>query len=312
MSSLKIENPTSGIPGQRKVWYAPNKFEAYGDEEIEAVTQCLKDGWLAPGPRTAEFEEKISSRFGKKFGLMVNSGSSANIVALKIAGVDEGVEVVTPALTFSTTVAPLVQMRAKIVFCDVIPDRYVPSVDQVMEVVTDNTKVIYIPNLVGNNIDWTELRKRIAGRDIVLIEDSADTIVHTEATDISTTSFYASHVITAGGGGGMVMMNTKEHLDLALQYRDWGRIGNNSEDVSERFGHDVDGIKYDFKFLYGVLGYNFKSTEMNAAFGLVQIGKLKKFEEKRRALVDRYIENLKGTEFITPDDSQRVCLYTAL
>ena len=95
-------------------------------------------------------------------------------------------------------------------------------------------------------------------------------------SDISTTSFYASHIITAGGMGGMVMFNEEKFLKRALMYRDWGRIGDNSENIHERFAYDVDGIPYDYKFLYGVLGYNMKCTEQAAAFGLVQF---KRFED---------------------------------
>ena len=98
------------------------------------------------------------------------------------------------------------------------------------------------------------------------------------------------------------MFNTPELREKALQFRDWGRIGNNSEDVSERFGHNVDGIEYDFKFLYGVLGYNMKSCEMCAAFGLAQFEKLEKFRLIRKRNINRYVENLKkaGTSYITP------------
>jgi CDP-6-deoxy-D-xylo-4-hexulose-3-dehydrase len=149
------------IRARTQIWYAPHKFEAYGDEEIEAVTECLRAGWLAPGPRTAQFEEEVAAFFGKKLGVFVNSGSSANMLALLVAGVSEGVEVVTPALTFSTVIAPLLQLRAKIVFCDAMPTTYVASVDQVMAVVTENTKVIFLPNLIGSKPDWAALRKRI-------------------------------------------------------------------------------------------------------------------------------------------------------
>ena len=153
--------PQCCIRRYAQIWYAPHMFEAYGDEEIEAVTECLRAGWLAPGPRTAQFEEEVATFFGKKFGVFVNSGSSANMLALLVAGVSEGVEVVTPALTFSTVIAPLLQLRAKIVFCDAMPTTYVASVDQVMAVVTENTKVIFLPNLIGSKPDWAALRKRI-------------------------------------------------------------------------------------------------------------------------------------------------------
>lgn len=292
----------------KKIWYAPNKFEAYGEEEIQAVNDCLRAGWLAPGPLTDQFEKEVSAYFGKKHGVFVNSGSSANMLALHVAGVVEGTEVLTTALTFSTVVAPLMQIRAKIKFIDSDKRAYVPTVDQVMNGVTPETKVVFIPNLVGNKPDWAEMRRRLKemGReDIVLIEDSCDTMTCTPESDISIISFYASHVITAGGTGGMLMVNEEEKKIKALQYRDWGRTGNNVEDMTERFGHKLDGIEYDFKFTYSVPGYNMKACEMNAAFGLAQMKKLPKFLEIRRRNVERYIANLQGTSFILPDDSAK-------
>jgi CDP-6-deoxy-D-xylo-4-hexulose-3-dehydrase len=292
----------------KKVWYAPNKFESYGDLEIQAVVDCLNDGWIAGfGPKTVEFENKISNYFGKRYGVFVNSGSSACLLALASLQLKKGSEIITPACTFSTTVAPMVQLGLKPIFCDVELTTYVPSIDQLVSKITENTRAIMIPNLIGNKPNWKKLREYIAsiGRsDIVLIEDSADTMTYTEDSDISTTSFYASHIITAGGSGGMVMFNDEKLRDVCLMFRDWGRIGNNIEDVESRFGYEVDGIPYDFKFLYGVLGYNFKSSEMNAAFGLVQFQRFSGFEKTRRELIERYIDNLKDySEIILPDDS---------
>lgn len=284
-----------------KVWYAPNKKQAYNEEEIQAVREALEDGWLAPGPRTAEFEAKVAAYFGKKYGLFVNSGSSADLLAAICAGIGPGVEVLTPACTFSTTVAPLVQLGADIKFCDVYPGRYVPSVDQIMEAITEKTKVIMIANLLGNKIDWRELRRRLTEAkrpDIILLEDSCDTMTYTSETDISTTSFYASHIITAGGTGGMVMFNDEKMHARALRLRDWGRAGNNNEGIEGRFNHGLAGeIQYDWKFFYVEFGYNLKACEMNAAFGLIQLKKLKEFEEKRHQLFNRYINTLKANEF---------------
>ena len=280
-----------------KIWYAPNGFEAYGEEEIKAVESCLRDGWLAGfGKYTIDFEKQVAAFFGKKYGLFVNSGSSACLLALLSLNLEKGDEVITPACTFSTTVAPIIQLGYKPIFCDVELNTFVPSVEQVVEKITARTKVIMLPNLIGNTPDWKALRERIGvmGRsDIVLIEDSADTLVYTAESDISTTSFYSSHVITACGSGGMVMFNDEKQLKTATMYRDWGRIGNNIEEVSERFNHNVDGISYDFKFLYGCLGYNFKSSEVNAAFGLVQMTRLPKFLEIRRKNVELFMEYLK-------------------
>lgn len=285
----------------KKIWYAPHKHEAFGEEEIQAVTQCLRDGWLAPGPRTEEFEVRVSASFGKKLGVMVNSGSSGNLIGLAALGLEKGDHVLTPACTFSTAVAPIVQLGLEPVFCDVEADRFVPSVDMIVKAITPRTKVILVPNLAGSKIDWAELRARVP-KGIWLFEDSCDTMTYTADSDVCVISFYASHIITAGGMGGMVMFNDEKLRDRALMYRDWGRIGNNTEDMSERFGHRVDGIEYDFKFLYGSIGYNMKACEMCAAFGLVQLDKLDRFKAIRKRNVARYVENLRkaGTRYVLP------------
>ena len=292
----------------KKIWYAPNKFESYGEEEIQAVVNCLRDGWIAGfGPKTVEFEEKISKFFGKKHGVFVNSGSSACLLSLACLQLSKGTKVITPSCTFSTTLAPIIQLGLTPAFCDVGLTTYVPHVSEIISLIDDDVKVIMLPNLIGNKPDWKLLKDcliEIGREDIVLIEDSADTVTQTLESDISTTSFYASHVITAGGSGGMVMFNDENLKNICLQYRDWGRMGDNSEIMSDRFNHSVDGIPYDHKFLYSVLGYNFKSSEMNAAFGLVQLEKFKKFEIIRRNNIERYITNLKDvSEIILPDDT---------
>jgi CDP-4-dehydro-6-deoxyglucose reductase, E1 len=292
----------------KKVWYAPNKLEAYGEEEIKAVEQCLRDGWLAGfGPRSIEFEKKIAKEFGKKYGVFVNSGSSACLLAIAALDLPKGSKIITPALTFSTTLAPIIQLGYKPVFIDSNLTSYVPDIKDIIAAIKDDTKAIMIPNLIGNKPDWKSLKeelKRIGREDIYVIEDSADTVTYTKDSDISTTSFYASHVITAGGMGGMVMFNNEKHVKRALMYRDWGRIGDNSENMGERFSHDVDGLPYDYKFLYGVLGYNMKCSEMSAAFGLVQLERFQTFKQKRRDNIERYLENLRDVkELILPDDS---------
>jgi CDP-6-deoxy-D-xylo-4-hexulose-3-dehydrase len=292
----------------KKIWYAPNKFESYGEQEIQAVVDCLRDGWIAGfGPRSIEFEEKIAKHFGKKYGVFVNSGSSACLLALASLQLPKGTKILTPACTFSTTLAPIIQLGLVPVFVDVDLNTYVINVDEVLAAITDDVKVLMIPNLIGNKPDWKAIKDgltAIGREDIILIEDSADTVTHTLETDIATTSFYASHVITAGGQGGMVMFNDEKLRNICLQFRDWGRIGDNSEAMADRFNHNVDGIPYDYKFLYGVLGYNMKASEMNAAFGLVQLERFKEFEKTRRANIERYLENLKDIEeILLPDDS---------
>tara|TARA_R110001606_G_scaffold371002_2_gene527674 strand:- start:2420 stop:3565 length:1146 start_codon:yes stop_codon:yes gene_type:complete len=292
----------------KKIWYAPYKFESYGEEEIKAVEETLRSGWLGgQGPKSIEFEEKIAKRFGKKYGVFVNSGSSACLLAIAALDLPKGCEIITPACTFATTLAPIIQLGYKPIFVDVELTSYCAIIDQIIDKITPQVKAIMLPNLIGNKPNWKRLKeelKLLGRKDIILIEDSADTITETLETDVSTTSFYASHVITAGGVGGMVMFNNKDHVTRCLQYRDWGRLGNDSEVVDDRFNHSVDGIPYDHKFLYSVLGYHMKACEMNAAFGLVQLERFKNFSDIRRKNFERYLENLDGVgDLILPNDS---------
>tara|TARA_R110001592_G_scaffold182254_1_gene425392 strand:+ start:1996 stop:3135 length:1140 start_codon:yes stop_codon:yes gene_type:complete len=294
----------------KKIWYAPYKFESYGEEEIKAVEESLRSGWLGgQGPKSIEFEEAIAKRFGKKYGVFVNSGSSACLLAIAALDLPKGSKIITPACTFATTLAPIIQLGFTPIFVDVSLTSYCAIIDEIIAKITDDITAIMLPNLIGNKPYWEELKSKLndLGReDIILIEDSADTITETNITDVATTSFYASHVITAGGVGGMVMFNDKKHVTKCLQYRDWGRLGNDSEIVDDRFNHVVDGIPYDHKFLYSVLGYHMKACEMNAAFGLVQLERFKKFSDIRRSNFERYLENLKDVEQLTlPDDSLR-------
>ena len=292
----------------KKIWYAPYKFESYGEEEIKAVEESLRSGWLGgQGPKSIEFEKSIAKRFGKKHGVFVNSGSSACLLAIASLDLPKGSKIITPTCTFATTLAPVIQLGYEPVFVDVGLQDYVADIDQILTAITPQVKALMLPNLIGNKPDWARLKQelKLLGReDIYLIEDSADTITETMETDVATTSFYASHVITAGGVGGMVMFNDQKHVTKCLQYRDWGRLGNDSEIMDDRFNHSVDGIPYDHKFLYSVLGYHMKASEMNAAFGLVQLHRFEKFSQIRRANVERYLKNLQGVgDLILPDDS---------
>jgi CDP-4-dehydro-6-deoxyglucose reductase, E1 len=300
----------NSMSNEKKVWYAPNQLECYGEEEIKMVEKCLREGSLSgEGKYSIEFEQKVSKEFGKKHGLFVNSGSSACLLALASIEIPNGKEVITPACAFSTTVAPIIQLGLKPVFVDVELNTYVPTVAAVKSKIRAETAAIMMPNLIGNKIDWKGLRemlKEMRREDIVLIEDSRDTITQTPYSDIATTSFYASNLITACGSGGMVMFNDEKYLKRATMIRDWGRVGNKSEDMRERFRNEIDGIPYDNKFLYGALGYDFKSSEVNAAFGLVQLKKLTSFKDIRRRNIERYVQNLKGVPGITlPDDSMK-------
>lgn len=274
----------------KRVLYAE---AVYDQREIDAVVDVLKNSphALMGGPRVAEFERRVAALFGKKFGLMVNSGSSANLVAIGSLGLAPGSEVITPALTFSTTVAPLVQNGLVPVFVDVEPDTYVVDIDAVEALITPRTRALMIPNLIGNLPDWTRLRAIADKHKILLIEDSCDTIGYSfdggttgQLSDIATTSFYASHVMTAAGFGGMAMFNDEALYQKALGLRGWGRASSRmseSETIESRFESEVDGIEYDAKFTFDDIGYNFLPSEISAAFGLVQLDRLSEYIARR-------------------------------
>lgn len=262
------------VPYGKAVW---------GEEEIEAVTHVLRTS-TQMGKHVYEMEEKISALFSKKYGIMVNSGSSANYLAIEILDLPPGSEVITPILTFSTTVAPLVKSSLIPVFIDVEPDTYNIDVSKIESMITPNTRAMMIPNLLGNLPDWKKLRELADQYNLILVEDSADTLgamINDHPTgiysDISTTSFYGSHVITCAGNGGMLCMNTPILAERAKLLRSWGRSSSlfvESEAIENRFNVNVDGIPYDAKFLFEALGYNLEPSEMGAAFGLIQLQKL--------------------------------------
>ena len=274
-----------------RVFYAE---AVYGEEEIEAVIQVLRSKSLAlmDGPSVKTFESRVSELFGKQYGLMVNSGSSANTLAVASLGLERGAEVITPALTFSTTVAPLVQQGLVPVFVDVEPDSYVIDPDRIEALIGPKTRAMIIPNLIGNIAAWGPLKTLADKHGLKTIEDSADTIGSLyedrptgERSDIATTSFYASHVVTGAGFGGLVCFNDDEIYRKAKQLRGWGRSSSlvgESEAIEDRFNVAVDGIAYDSKFVFGDVGYNFLPSEISAAFGLIQLDRLDDYGARRQ------------------------------
>jgi CDP-6-deoxy-D-xylo-4-hexulose-3-dehydrase len=270
----------------------PYGLSVHDGREAAAVSAVIGEHRTALGRETRAFEEKVARLFGKKYGVMVNSGSSANLLALEILDLPAGSEVITPALTFNTTVAPILQKDLKPVFVDVEPDTYLIRVDEIESHITAKTRVLMIPSLIGNVPDLARLRRIARKHELTLVEDSCDTLGATfrdrptgSFTHISTTSFYGSHVINAAGGGGMICVNSRRLRDRLRVLRGWGRTSSlfaDSEDVGKRFRRKLDGIPYDGKFLFTEQGYNFLPLEISAAFGLVQLRKLRGFTSTRR------------------------------
>lgn len=273
-----------------RVFYAE---AVYGEEEIEAVVKVLRNKSLTlmDGPSVKTFEARVAEIFGKKYGLMVNSGSSANTLAIASLELKKGDEVITPALTFSTTVAPILQQNLIPAFVDAEPDTYVIDPDQIERMITPKTRAMIIPNLIGNLANWERIKEIADKHDLKTIEDSADTIGSLykgqptgEYSDVATTSFYASHVMTGAGFGGMVCFNNEKTYNKAKQLRGWGRrssLVGESEAIEDRFNIKVDGVEYDSKFVFDDVGYNFMPSEISAAFGLVQLDRLNDYGGRR-------------------------------
>ena len=266
-----------------KIYYGK---AVYGKEEVNASIRVLKQKSLSliDGPSVKKLETLIAKTFGKKFGLMVNSGSSANLLALASLKIKKGSEIITPTLTFSTTVAPIYQLGLVPHFIDVEKNNFVANINQIEKAINKKTKAIIIPNLLGNVPDWRRIYKISKKYGLKIIEDSADTIGYKlnnsnfgKYSDITTNSMYASHIITGAGFGGMVCFNDKKLYDQAKLLRGWGRssaVFNESEGIEKRFNSKVDGIPYDGKYIFHDIGYNFLPSEISAAFALEQLKKL--------------------------------------
>jgi len=284
----------------------------YGDEEIEAVVEALRStNELQVGPRVREMEERVAAMFEKKHGIMTNSGTSALYLAVELLDLPKGSEILTSVISFSATFAPIVRGGFVASYVDVEFDTYNIDVDKIEEMITPNTRAMLIPNLIGNAPDWERIREIADRHDLKVIEDSADTLgaeLRGKSTgtwtDISMTSFAASHIITSGGSGGLVAVNSEAEWDRALLLRRWGRssevqLFGSKQDSSgadgpkglgERFEVEIDGIPYDTWFIFDEVGWNFEPSEMHAAFGLVQLGKLPKFFEARQRRFELHTE----------------------
>ena len=271
------------------------KFISYGKnvynkEEIFAVNNTLKKT-TQMGVSVATFENKIAKIFGKKYGVMVNSGSSALILALKCLNLKKGSEVITPCLNFGTAVSSIILNDLVPVFVDVNVRTLQINPDLIKKKITKKTKAILVPNLIGNIADWKKLKNIASKEKLHLIEDSADTLgakINNVSTgtfsDISITSFYGSHVISCAGNGGMLLTNDKKIYVKSKVLRSWGRLSSlikDSENINKRLGIKLKGVEYDRKFVFSEIGYNFEPSEISASFGLVQLKKFKSFSSIR-------------------------------
>jgi len=276
----------------------------YDRAEIDAVNAVLADPMgMVPGKQVCEFERRVAEFMGKRHGVMVNSGSSALLIAMRLADLPPGSEVVTPALTFSTDVASIYQAGYRPVFVDVGLDDYQILVERIEDAIGEHTRAILIPDLIGGICDWDKVREIADRHNLLLIHDSADTLGGTlrgrktaTRADISITSFSIFHIITALGNGGMVFFDDDQYLDRALSLRAWGRssekymFGTRVEESDGRFLERLDGIDYDSLFIFEDLAYGFIPNEAGAAFGIAQMDRIDELWRLRNERFQRYYE----------------------
>jgi len=292
-----------------RVTYGKN---VYGREEINAVINQLKKT-TQMSSSVKKFETKIAKIFNKKYGLMVNSGSSALTLAMDLLDLKKDDEIITPALNFGTAISAIVKAKAKPVFVDIDVETLQIAVDKIEEKITKKTRAFLIPNLIGNIPNYIKIKKILKKyKKIKIIEDSADTLgakIGSQSTgefsDMSITSFYGSHVISCAGNGGILLLNDKKHYERAKVLRSWGRMSSllqDSENINKRLGLKLMGVEYDRKFVFAESGYNFEPSEIGAAFGLEQLKKFNSFSKLRNKnfkLHKIFFNNHKNL-FITP------------
>ena len=291
-----------------KISYGKN---VYDNKEIKAVIRTLKKS-TQMGNSVLNFEKRISTYFSKKYALMVNSGSSAIILATKLINLKKDDEVITPCLNFGTAVSAIILAGAKPKFVDVNIQTLQIDIKKIEKKITKKTKALLVPNLIGNIADWKNIRKIANKYNLKVIEDSADTLgakINKKSTgsfsDISITSFYGSHIISCAGNGGMILLNNKSDFERAKVLRSWGRMSSilkNSENIKTRLNIKLRGYDYDKKFVFSEVGYNFEPSEIGAAFGLEQLKKFKKFIRIRNSNFNSHLSFFSRKEryFIIP------------
>jgi CDP-6-deoxy-D-xylo-4-hexulose-3-dehydrase len=283
-----------------RIFYAAS---VHDEAEIDAVVEVLRSGAgaLWPGRNVTAFEWEVAERFGKRRGLMCNSGSSALYLAVELADLPPGSEVITASVTFSTDVAPLVRAGLVPVFADVDPDTYQIDVDSIESLIGPETRAVLVPNLIGNAPDWDAIRTIADRHGLFIIEDSCDALGPMlrgtptgTRSDLTVTSFASSHIITCAGNGGMVLLDDEDLRDRGLLLRRWGRRSElhfyGSKRRDRNFWEDLDGIHYDNQFIFDELAWNFEPSEIGAAFGRQQLHKVPQNFARRTRSFDLYTD----------------------
>ena len=296
------EKKSSFHPGDR-ISYASRVFD---EKEMQSLTDAMLDFWLTTGRFSDQFEKEFAEWIGVKFAHLVNSGSSANLIAFTVLTAPElgdrqirrGDEVITVACGFPTTVTPMLQYGAVPVFVDVTVPQYNIDVNQLEKAYSSKTKAVMIAHTLGNPFDLKAVKEFCTSHKLWLIEDNCDALGSkytidgvTKYTgtwgDIGTSSFYPPHHMTMGEGG-CVYTNDPLLNRLILSYRDWGRDCICPSGQDNFCGHRFEGQYgelpkgYDHKYTYSHLGYNLKVTDLQAAVGVEQLKKFPGFIERRK------------------------------
>lgn len=287
------------IPGETPV---PVSGKVFDSDDLTALIDASLDFWLTMGRFASEFERSFAESVGVPHAFLVNSGSSANLIALAALtsatlgcrALLKGDEVITLAAGFPTTVNPIYQYGLTPVYVDVEPGTYNPSAEQVKAAVSDKTKAIFIAHTLGNPFEAEEISRFAKERGLWLIEDCCDALDSSYGGkkagtfgDISTFSFYPAHHITMGEGGA-VLTGSSDLARIIGSFRDWGRDCTCAPGQDNRCGRRFSGKYgelpegYDHKYVYSEIGYNLKATDMQAAVGLSQMKKLARFTQTRK------------------------------
>lgn len=294
----------------------PYASRVYDAEEMTNLVDSALDFWLTAGRYVDEFEKNFAAYLGVKYCSVVNSGSSANLVAFSaltspLLGerrIKRGDEVITVAAGFPTTVSPIVQYGAIPVFVDVTIPQYNIDVTKLDAALSNKTKAVMIAHTLGNPFDLKAVKAFCDKHNLWLVEDNCDALGATYTIDeqekftgtigdIGTSSFYPAHHITMGEGGAVYTNNPKLHK-LIRSFRDWGRDCICPPGKDNFCGHRFDGKRgdlpqgYDHKYVYSHFGYNLKVSDMQAAVGCAQLKKLPTFVERRRYNFNRLHEGL--------------------
>ena len=290
--------------------------KVFGHKELQAATKASLDFWLTSGPYTEEFESRFAKIVGMRHAFMVNSGSSANLLALSSLtsrahgerALNPGDEVITVAAGFPTTVTPILQNGLVPVYVDVDPETYVAIDEQLEAAVSLKSKAIMMAHTLGNPFNLDHVQALAKKYNLWLIEDSCDGLGGTYRDqnlgtfgDLSTFSFYPAHHITTGEGGA-VLIKKVAHKRIVESFRDWGRdcwcSPGCDNTCLKRYEWTLGELPkgYDHKYTYSHLGYNLKSGDIQAAIGLAQLDRLHSFIELRRRNWTYLSNALKGLE----------------